>query len=67
MKPKRDTSRALTALEVAQVLGVHVNTVKRIHADELPFFRIGSRGDRRYAEADVTSYMQARSEGRVTP
>jgi excisionase family DNA binding protein len=62
MKTKRDNSEALNAAEVARILGVHVNTIKRIHSDELPFFRIGMRGDRRYRSADVSAYIAARTE-----
>lgn len=47
-------------VEVARELGVHVNTVKRIPAAELPFVRISSRGDRRYRRADVEAYLAAR-------
>jgi len=48
-----ETDTPLKAREAAEVLGVHVNTVKRL---PLPFFRIGSRGDRRYELRDVLAY-----------
>jgi len=51
---------ALTADEVGLWLGVHKNTVKRIPACELPFFRIGTRGDRRYVQGDVIAYIERR-------
>lgn len=52
----------LSASAVAKRLGVHLNTVKRIPPSELNFFRIGSRGDRRYRLADVEAYIERRSE-----
>jgi len=51
---------ALTVNEVGLWLGVCVNTVKRIPPADLPFFRIGSRGDRRYLQSDVIAYIAKR-------
>ena len=57
-----DRSRMFrTASEVAMLLGVHVNTVKRIPTDLLPYFRATERGDRRYRLDDVQTYIEARS------
>ncbi len=53
----------LRAREVAEILSAHVNTVKAIPPAQLPFSRIGSRGDRRYSRADVEKYLAARREG----
>jgi len=50
----------LSAHEVARHLGVHVNTVKRIPAYELPFFRFGTRGDRKYLLEHVERYIAKR-------
>ena len=50
----------VTAAEVADMLHIHINTVKRIPATELPFYRIGHRGDRRYLLSDVQSYLRLR-------
>jgi hypothetical protein len=46
---------------VARLLGVHPHTVKRIPAWELPYFRLGARGDRRYRVADVELYIARRA------
>lgn len=54
----------LNVPEVANWLGVHVNTVKRIPPEEMPYFRVGSRGDRRYQIEDVKAYIIRRTEGR---
>lgn len=50
----------LTVDEVAVLLGVHNNTVKRMPPADLPYFRVGSRGDRRYVRWDVEDYVARR-------
>jgi excisionase family DNA binding protein len=48
----------LTASEVAQMLHLHVNTVKRLgDRGELPFFRVCRRGDRRFLLSDVMAFL----------
>jgi len=48
----------LTASEVAEMLHLHVNTVKRLgDRGELPFFRVCRRGDRRVRLADVMTFL----------
>ena len=53
--------RLLSAGEVADVLGVHVNTVRK-WADSgfLSCYRFGLRGDRRFASEDIIRFMQQR-------
>lgn len=51
----------LDAWDVANRLGVHKNTVLKIPPSELPYFRIGTRGDRRYSQADVEEYIARRT------
>ena len=51
----------LTVREVAALLNIHVNTVRRW--DEvglLKAFRIGPRGDRRFRRADVNALLSRR-------
>ena len=49
----------LTASEVAQMLHLHVNTVKRLgDRGELPFFRVCKRGDRRFRYDDVLDFLR---------
>jgi excisionase family DNA binding protein len=48
----------LTASEVAQMLHLHVNTVKRLgDRGELPFYRVCKRGDRRFRLDDVMAFL----------
>lgn len=54
----------LSVKDVANRLGVNVNTVKRIHPKDLPYFRVTNRGDRRYYEADVDKYISIRTVGK---
>ncbi len=54
------SDRALNARQVAELLGVHPNTVRRIPPAELPYFQVRDRGDRRYELADVDRYKAAR-------
>lgn len=52
--------RPLTPGEVAEFLGMHVNSVKRIPPKDLPYFRVGTRGDRRYETDAVIAYKLSR-------
>ena len=48
----------LTASEVADLLHLHVNTVKRLgDRGELPFFRVCKRGDQRFRLEDVMAFL----------
>jgi len=48
----------LTASEVAELLHLHVNTVKRLgDRGELPFYRVCKRGDRRFLLEDVRRFL----------
>jgi excisionase family DNA binding protein len=48
----------MTASEVAQMLHLHVNTVKRLgDRGELPFYRVCKRGDRRFRLDDVMAFL----------
>ena len=50
----------LTATEVAEMLHLHVNTVKRLgDRGELPFYRVCKRGDRRFRLDDVMKFLAA--------
>ena len=48
----------LTASEVAEMLHLHVNTVKRLgDRGELLFSRVCKRGDRRFRLEDVMTFL----------
>src|SRR5215218_5239630 len=53
-----DLGPMLTASEVAEMLHLHVNTVKRLgDRGELPFYRVCKRGDRRFRLDDVMRFL----------
>ena len=53
----------LTVSDVARLLSVHINTVRRWSNQEiLKAYRVGSRGDRRFQREDVTSFLSQESK-----
>ncbi len=55
-------SRLLTSKEAAAILCIHENTLRRwSDLGIIPAFRVGPRGDRRYFETDVRSYLESGS------
>lgn len=57
------TTSPYTTGELADLLGLAVRTVKSIPPSDLPYYRHGPRGDRRYAREDVERYLAARRVG----
>ena len=48
----------LTISEVAELLNVHINTVRRwSNQGTLKAYRVGSRGDRRFRQGDIESFL----------
>lgn len=48
----------LTASDVARLLNVHMNTVRRwSNQGVLKAYRIGSRGDRRFRQEDIDYFL----------
>jgi excisionase family DNA binding protein len=48
----------LTTSDVARLLNVHINTVRRwSNQGALKTFRIGARGDRRFRREDIASFL----------
>ena len=53
----------LTTSEVAQILSVHMNTVRRwSNHGVLKTYRINSRGDRRFEQEDVARFLSETEE-----
>lgn len=50
----------LSVSELARRLGLSVQATKKIAPAELPYTRVGSRGDRRYQAEDVDAYLARR-------
>jgi excisionase family DNA binding protein len=56
----------LTTSDVARLLNVHINTVRRwSNQGVIKAYRIGSRGDRRFRQEDVSSFLlEQNNDGR---
>lgn len=53
-----DIEPMLTSSEVARILSVHINTVRRwSNQGVLKSYRIGSRGDRRFRKKDIDDFF----------
>ena len=60
-KPALDSKVMLTSSDVAQLLGLHVNTVRRwSNKGTLKSYRISPRGDRRFLRKDVDGFLNPR-------
>jgi excisionase family DNA binding protein len=60
-KPALDSRLMLTAGDVAQLLGLHINTVRRwSNKGILKSYRINPRGDRRFRREDVDDFLSPR-------
>ena len=58
MARRNHSNGLLTARQVARLLNVHVNTVRRWNdRGILKAYRIGARGDRRFSQEDVDSFL----------
>ena len=62
MSNNEDLNPMLTANEVAHLLNVHINTVRRwSNQGALKTYRIGGRGDRRFERDDVVKFLSGQS------
>jgi len=53
----------LTASELAHLLNVHINTVRRwSNRGILKVYRMGPRGDRRFSKDDIDSFLAENPE-----
>ena len=54
-----DIEPMLTTSEVAAILNVHINTVRRwSNQGVIKAYRIGSRGDRRFKKEDILTFLK---------
>lgn len=63
MARRNHSNGLLTARQVARLLNVHVNTVRR-WSDRgiLKAYRIGPRGDRRFNKADIDMFLSGNGQ-----
>jgi excisionase family DNA binding protein len=63
MENHKEIDPMLTVSDVARLLSVHINTVRRWSNQEiLKAYRVGSRGDRRFQREDVASFLSEESK-----
>jgi len=70
MANHKEIASLLTTSDVARLLNIHINTVRRwTNEGKLRAFRIGSRGDRRFQQDDIAIFLaqksKAEEEGRA--
>jgi excisionase family DNA binding protein len=54
-----ETDSLLTTSDVANLLNIHIITVRRwSNLGVLPSFRIGPRGDRRFRKEDILTFLE---------
>ena len=63
MANHKEIDPMLTVSDVARLLSVHINTVRRwSNQGILKAYRVGSRGDRRFRQEDITSFLLQESK-----
>jgi len=65
MANRKSLASLLTTSDVARLLNIHINTVRRwSNEGRLRAYRLGSRGDRRFQREDIASFLARRSKVR---
>jgi len=63
MANRKNIASLLTTSDVARLLNIHINTVRRwSNEGRLRAYRLGSRGDRRFQREDIASFLARRSK-----
>jgi excisionase family DNA binding protein len=63
MASPKETDTMLTVSDVARLLNVHINTIRRwSNQGILKAYRIGSRGDRRFQQNDIASFLSEQTQ-----
>ncbi len=58
MVSSKEMDKMLTVSDVARLLNVHINTIRRwSNQGILKAYRIGSRGDRRFQQEDIANFL----------
>jgi excisionase family DNA binding protein len=66
MANHNDIDPMLTTSEVARILNLHINTIRRwSNQGILKAYRIGSRGDRRFKREDIADFFSNDGRNRV--
>jgi excisionase family DNA binding protein len=61
-KRRKDSLKMLSSTDVASLLNIHVNTVRRwSNQGILPVYRFGSRGDRRFKQDDIDKLVEIKA------
>ncbi len=59
MEEYEDIDPMLTTSDAARLINVHINTVRRwANQGILKAYRIGTRGDRRFLQEDILSFLE---------
>jgi excisionase family DNA binding protein len=65
MANRKNIASLLTTSDVARLLNIHINTVRRwSNEGRLKAYRLGSRGDRRFQREDIASFLAHRSKAK---
>jgi excisionase family DNA binding protein len=65
MANHKNIASLLTTSDVARLLNIHINTVRRwSNEGRLRAYRLGSRGDRRFQREDIASFLAHRAKAR---
>jgi len=63
MAKSKEIASLLTTSDVARLLNVHINTVRRwSNEGKIRAYRIGTRGDRRFQQEDITIFLAQKSK-----
>ena len=63
MARSKEIASLLTTSDVARLLNIHINTVRRwSNEGKLRAYRIGSRGDRRFQQDDINVFLAQKSQ-----
>ena len=63
MTNHKEMDPMLRVSDVARLLSVHINTVRRwSNQGIIKVYRVGSRGDRRFRQEDITTFISKESK-----